>query len=708
MNKSIIFSVLLTFLLGLLVTACNNKEPQALYAAGEEWRHFNGNPASSHFSSLRQINKDNVSKLEKAWEYHSDDGVLLGNGFNPLIVNGVMYAGTSGGGMAALNPSTGEQLWLFHPEYKSNTKGANYWQDAEQLEVARILFAGGPYLHAVNAQSGKPVMEFGLKGKIDMGVSVTSPGVIYNNLLILGSSGGARGAGQIRAYDVRTGDLVWAFQTIPQKGEPGYETWGEIGANYAKGANAWTSMSLDQQRGVVYVATAQPKVESKAADFFGGDWPGRNRFANSVIAINAETGELIWDFQEVYHDIWDFDLPAAPNLVRVKYQGQDIDAVAQVTKTGNTLLLNRDTGKLLYPAEERPAPASSLPEENAYPTQRVFTRPEPFAKTEFTRDDITDLNPEAHKFILERFEASRTGWFVPPSLEGNILFGPFGGAEWGGAAYDPESHHLYVNSNHIPWYLRMQSVRELETEALDTNNANKRALGKPLYQQHCAVCHGEHRQGQGHIPPLYTSYYKYDEQALANIVAAGRGMMPAFATLLDKDQRRAVAAFVRYNGSRALNKEAMDYVPPYVTAANGQNVLRDPEGYPGSKPPWGTLNAINLDTGKIDWRVPLGEYPELKKRGIAPTGTMNFGGSVATAGGLLFIAATADEMFRAFDKETGEVLWETKLPFAGYATPATYMMDGRQYVVIAASGGGHNGTPLGDTWIAFALKEERE
>lgn len=685
------------------------------YVSGLDWRAYNGSQTNSHFSTLRQIDRENVARLKKVWEYRLvDDGLEVWYSFNPLIVDGRMYVASNGGALAALDPATGRKLWSVTPSNPThNLRGASYWRDPREPASARVFFVGGEDLYAVDATTGRLVTEFGVGGRIHMGVRVNAPGVLYNDLIILGSSNGRRGDGQIRAYDVRTGQVRWVFRTIPSRGTPEAETWGDHGPEKASGANSWGGMAIDLRRGIVYAGTAQPKVDAKGISFFGGDWEGSNRFSSSVIALRADTGQLVWDFQETHHDIWDLDIPAPPNLVRVKYQGKEIDAVAQVTKRGNTLLLDRDTGTLLYPAQSRAAPRSDVPGEATFPTQQVFSLPEPFAKTHFTEQDVTNLNAAAHDYILGRFKAARTGWFDAPSLQGNIFFGPQGGAEWGGASFDPGTHMLYVNSNHIPWFVQLRKAGQRADENLPpTLQPDIDKLieeGKSGYTRYCAMCHGVDRNGGGGGPTLKGVASKYSQDEIVKVVTMGQGFMPAVGANLTDDVRKAIAAYLasvdRYVSF--TERSETGYQSPYILAM-GTGPLLDQEGFPGSKPPWGTLNAINLDTGKIEWRVPLGEYPKLRERGVAPTGTRNFGGSVVTAGGLLFIAATADEKIRAFDTSSGRVLWEAPLPFGGYATPATYNIKGRQYVVIATSSRGWNGMhPGGGAYVAFALDETR-
>ena len=533
-----------------------------------------------------------------------------------------------------------------------------------------------------------------------LSVQARTPGIIYKNLLIQGltvSEGPASAPGHIRAFDVRTGEIAWIFHTIPHPGEVGHDTWPEDAYERIGGANAWSGLSLDTERGIVFLPTG-----SAAFDFWGGNRAGENIFANSVLALNAETGERIWHYQTVHHDIWDRDLPAAPNLVTVEHDDRRIDAVAQITKSGYVFLLDRETGEPLFPVEERPFPSSDLQQEEAWPTQPIPTKPPPFARQRFDEADITDLSPEAHAYVLERFRAARSdGQFVPPSTQGTMIYPGFdGGGEWGGAGYDPTTGILYINSNEMPWILTMV---ELNQEGTST--------GGGLYALYCAGCHGATLEGNADqtFPALTDLAARFSEDSVAQQIRYGKGFMPSF-QFLRETERDAIVAFLfgKEEASSAQESAEANMLGRFFAGSpyghTGYNRFFDEEGYPAVKPPWGTLNAINLNTGEIDWTVPLGEFPELTARGIEPTGTENYGGPVVTAGGLIFIGATKDEKFRAFDKETGEILWETNLPAGGYATPATYAVDGKQYVVIAA-GGGKMGTRSGDAYVAFALPD---
>ncbi len=680
--------------------------------AERDWHIALGDPASSQYSRLTQIDRGNVHRLRVAWLYHTGDlqeGRRSEIQANPIVVDGVLFATSPALKAFALRADTGEELWVFdpfadRPPHHHVNRGVVYWREGEDR---RILYTAGPRLYALDAVTGEPILSFGERGSVDLkaglgrdlsgeDVVATSPGMVYRDLLIQGtrvSEAAGAAPGHVRAYDIRTGAIRWTFHTIPRPGDFGADTWPEDAFQVAGGANSWAGMSLDVRRGIVFVPTGSP-----TPDFYGGGRPGENLFGNTLLALNAATGERIWHFQVVRHDLWDRDLPAPPNLVTLRRGGRPVDAVAQVTKSGHLFVFDRETGEPLFPIEERAVPPSELRGEQAWPTQPLPLAPAPFARQTFSEADVTDISPEAHAYVLERFRAYRSGGqFIPPSVEGTIILPGFdGGAEWGGAAFDHETGILYVNSNDVPWILQNLPI--------ETGESTRAVTGRDLYQRQCASCHGAERQGHGGRSPALTAVgERLSAAEIRRIVEHGRGFMPGFAHL-PAAEREAIVAYLLGRETDAFHAAAVSpNRSPY--RFGGYHRFQDREGYPAVRPPWGTLNAIDLNTGEFVWRVPLGEYPELTARGIAITGTENYGGPVVTAGGLLFIAATRDERFRAFDKATGQLLWQTKLPFAGYATPSVYQVDGKQYVVIAA-GGGKLGTPSGDVYLAFALPDE--
>jgi quinoprotein glucose dehydrogenase len=681
---------------------------------GTDWPVYLGDKTSSQYSSLTEINRENVARLELAWEYHTGDDVSDNHSqiqCNPIIIDGILYGTSPKLKVFALNAATGEQIWEFDPDplsksAKNVNRGVSYWDDGSGK---RILFTSGPSLFALDAETGKPIPTFGDSGKVslrdglgenagDLYVVATSPGVVFRDLLIIGSrvsENAGAAPGTIRAFNIRSGKLEWSFNTIPQPGEYGYETWPAEAYKTEGGANSWAGMSLDEERGIVYVPTG-----SAAFDFWGGNRKGANLFANCLLALDARTGKRIWHFQTVHHDLWDRDLPAPPNLLTVTRNGKTMDAVAQITKTGFVFVFDRETGEPLFPVEERPVPASDLQGEEAWQTQPFPLAPPPFVPQVFTQNEIADINPESQLYFSELLSQSRTGEpFIPPSTQGTVIFPGFdGGGEWGGAAVDKSSSVLYVNSNTMPWLLTMVEIGPKNSDILP---------GEKSYQINCAVCHGPERQGDptGTHPSLVNVSAKYSKEEMMELLNTGRGFMPSYKHL-PLAEREALIAFLA--GEKAAPDTHLEGLEnnkgevPYTHT--GYNRMLDPQGYPAIKPPWGTLSAIDLNKGVILWQKPLGEYPELTAKGIPPTGTENYGGPVVTAGGILFIGASRDGYFRAFDKESGEELWKYKLPAGGYATPAVYQADGKQYVVIAC-GGGKMGTPSGDSYVAFTLSE---
>ena len=694
------------FFIFLLVLSQGNGAA-APAAGNQEWTVYSGNPEGTHYSPLAQINRDNVKDLQIAWKFDSGDAFPSSeNECNPIVVNGVLYATTPKLNVVALDAASGKLLWRFDPNAgmhvvgKMRSRGVAYWSDTRD---ERIFVTVRQYLYSLDARTGKPVETFGVSGRIDLRddlgrepknwVTMTSPGIIYKDLLIIGSSMGEMlpaSPGDIRAYDVRTGKLKWSFHTIPHPREFGYDTWPKDAWTYSGAANDWTGLSLDLKRGWVFASTG-----SAASDFYGADRVGDDLFANSLIALKADTGERLWHFQTVHHDIWDRDLPAPPVLVTVTHGGQPLDAVAQTTKSGFVYLFDRDTGSPLFPVEYKKYPKSDLEGEVTADTQPLPTIPEPFARQELTADMLTQRTPDAHAEALARLKQIRSaGQFVPGSREGTIIFPGFdGGAEWGGPAFDPETHLLYVNANEMAWILRMVEPKPITAGA----------SGKTIYLRECAACHGPAMKGS---PPEFPSLVglgnRYPDGDVFTLVSRGSGRMPGFARLGD-DAVHAVVDYV-YSGIDRTAKTVAPSAGDMKFVSDGYNKFLDEDGYPAIQPPWGTLTAINMDTGKFVWRLPLGEYPELAAKGVKNTGSENYGGPIVTAGGLVFIAATNfDKKFRVFDKESGKLLWETILPAAGNATPSTYEVNGRQFVVIVAGGGKAKDAPSSGSIIAYAL-----
>jgi quinoprotein glucose dehydrogenase len=669
-------------------------------SAQHDWPIYGGTPENNHYSTLSQINRENVKQLQVAWSF--DTGESGGLQTSPIIVGGVLYAYTPSQKVIALNAATGMLLWKFDPAVHGwqPARGLAYWSDGKEK---RILAGVMNSVYALDAATGKPIPSFGDNGRIDLrkdlgrnpetqSIALTSPGVVYKDLLIIGGRDPETlpaPPGDIRAYSIRTGKLAWSFHTIPHPGEFGYDTWPKDAWKYIGSANNWTGMTVDASHGIVYVPTG-----SAAFDFYGGNRLGDDLFANSLIALNADTGKRIWHFQAVRHDIWDRDFPSPPVLTTVQREGKKIDAVAQPTKQGFVYLFDRATGKPLFPIEYQKYPASDVPGEVAAIEQPLPTKPAPYARQRLTEDLLTNRNPEAHRSAVEQFHKLRSdGQFVPMTVgQDTVIFPGFdGGAEWGGSAADPTTGILYLNSNEMAW---IASLAE---------NIGNAASGRGIYQSQCSVCHRDDKSGS---PPQFPSLIGIADRMSPNDIAAtisnGKGRMPGF-TSLTHDQLEAVVDYVMSGESKELQSSG-EAPPEMKYRFTGYRRFLDPQGYPAVAPPWGTLNAIDLNTGDYAWKIPLGEYPELAAQGLKNTGSENYGGPVVTAGGLLFIAATNfDRKFRAFDKSTGELLWETTLPFSGNATPATYEIDGRQYVVIAAGSGKDPKQGSGGIYVAFAL-----
>lgn len=697
------------------------------------WSVYKADAESSSYSELKQINAENVHKLKVAWTFTPKDArkdSRSGNSeCNPIIIDGVMYATSARHRVYAIRASTGELIWSFDPfdggEGGGVYRGVTYWEDGNDK---RIYYTAGDHLFAQNAQTGKLISEFGQDGKVSMNVGLrgdpetisvipTSPGIVYEDLLIIGAEVselyGAQ-PGYIRAYNIRTGKLEWTFHTIPHPGEPGYETWPKDAWKYAGGVNDWAGMSLDKKRGMVFLALGSPSY-----DFYGGDRIGKNLYGNSVVALDAKTGKYKWHFQTVHHDLWDYDLPAPPNLVTVQRDAKRIDAVAQTTKSGFLFLLNRETGESLFPIEERKVPGSNVPGEEAWPTQPFPLKPQAYARQFMTKDDLTSFSPAAHDSLVKKLNALRyEGLFTPPDLRGTLMLpGTRGGSNWGGGAVDPVTGVLYVKSNDSPEIDQLQKV-EYEKSAAHQSSYIQ---GKALYANYCSSCHGRDRKGD---EPLYPSLIglqnKMTKEAALKKIKEGGGRMPAFSSILKGKDEAIIAYLYELTNNKSSRKDAelQEIRSNKLSVKESENEIGktdttslylnlmafthfyDPDGRPSIRPPWGTLNAINLNTGEFEWKIPLGNHPELQEAGAPPTGSEGSGGPIVTAGGLVFIGGTRDKKLRAFTKDNGKLLWETTVPGVANATPCTYMSDGKQFVAISVGGDKEN--PAGYI-IAFAL-----
>ena len=703
-----------------LMIACKNDD------SFSTWQQYKGSDESIHYSSLSQIDTGNVTSLRVAWEYHTGDADTANASqiqCNPIVVDSVLFGTSPQMKLFAVNAANGKEIWKFNPFdtlsgdkrgffIHNNSRGVTYWSNGSNDN--RIYYTAGSYLYCINAATGTIVKPFGDSGRIDLHnglgrdvkslfVTATSPGIIYKDLLIIGTrvhEGSEAAPGHIRAYDLSTGKQRWIFHTIPQPGEKGYESWQDPEAYKSiGGANAWGGFSLDKKRGILFTGTGSANY-----DFYGGMRKGNNLFANSVLAIDAASGKHKWHFQYIHHDVWDRDLPAPPVLITVRTSERTIDAVAVTTKTGNIFVFNRADGKPVYDIVEKPVPTNSdLAGEQLSPTQPYPVMPLPFMRQVITENDLNKFLPDSsYEDVKKRWLSLRNDhMFNPPSLQGTLEFpGLDGGAEWGGPSYDPQTGILYINANEVAWV-----VKAVENKMGNITNETVKEAGKRLYQVNCMVCHGSDRQGSANFPSLKQIQKKYTAASFDTLLVTGRRMMPGFGQL-NAAQRNAISNFLldleskekvfKDTGNRREDKY---FKLPYSMSGISKFVSK--EGYPAIAPPWGTLNAIDLNTGQYVWKKPLGQEPGFSSSKIQ-TGTESYGASVITAGGLVFIAATKDGMFRAFNKRNGKLIWEVKLPAPGYATPSVYEVDGKQYVVIAC-GGGKMKTRSGDSYIAFAL-----
>ena len=713
-NKWLLFLSVL-----ILMLACDPQQPTYL-----SWAKTGGGSENLKYSALQQIDTTNYAKLGVAWVYHTENNDSTKFGpmeCNPIIVEGVMYGVSPKLKLFAVNAATGKEIWTFNPADSASNKtwhrssvnmnrGVAYW---EKENDKRIIYTVGPIVFCVNATTGKLVPSFGTDGGISLVngldrdptklfVAPTSPVMVYKNLFFVSGLVGEETPGHIRAFDVLTGKQQWIFHTIPYPQDKGYETWDDTTAYRHMGStNSWAGFSLDEKRGILFAPTGNP-----TNDFYGGNRTGMGLYGNSLLAIDAATGKLKWHFQTVHHDVWDMDLPAPPALVTVTHKGKQIDAVAQTTKTGFVFLLDRETGKPLFPVKEVSVnTATTLANEKLWPTQPMPVIPKPLVRQSFDSADLNDIvDASSYASIKKTFlNYGPSKIFTPPSVNGTIVLpGYDGGAEWGGPSFDPETQFLYVNTNEMAWLLNMVENKKNDKTLLTNYEA-----GKIIYTQNCMKCHGTEMQGGGNYPSIVGADKKYTVTSFSQLVTTGKRMMPGN-NVLTIQEKTALASYVLNVKNAQQIKYTGDVsklLPPQKTTYGftGYNKFLTPEGYPAIRPPWGSLTAIDLKTGAHVWKIPFGEFEALKAKGIPATGRENYGGPVVTKGGLLFIGASADGKFRIIHKRTGKILREIDLPAPGVATPSIYEVNGKQFVVIAC-GGSKWGGKTSDAYVAFTLQ----
>lgn len=694
----------------LLTPGCEREPDKPVYKPDyTKWASYLGGPGRNHYSTLSQINQENIHDLKLAWSYKAPDSGQMQ--MNPVVIDTILYGVTAALRVVALHAASGEELWRFGDSLKvwhSTSRGVSYWENGADK---RIFFTRGHELYALDALTGIPVATFGNDGKIDLRsgmpehasekfVISNTPGTIFKNLIIMPlrvSEDVGAAPGDIMAFNTITGKLEWAFHTIPYPDEPGYDTWGdpELNSKSVVGAaNNWAGMALDMESGVVYVPTG-----SAAPDFYGGMRKGDNLYANCLLALDAQSGRLIWHFQFTHHDLWDRDPPAPPNLIDIARNGKLIPSVAQVTKQGYVYVFDRRTGESLFEIREIPVPSSQLVGEETSPTQPLPVKPRAFSR-QSTNISLNNISPYApDKDSLGRlFLRADNRIYAPPSLQPVFLLpGYDGGAEWGGAAADPEAGILYVNSNEMAWIMEMEEAGE---------TPDSLPPGEAVYTRYCMVCHQKDRAGlaASGFPSLLNLEGKLKKQEVATIITQGKGMMTGFPQI-GPEEKAALMTFL-FNEEDKMEVGAGNgtdslYALPYKH--KGYNKFLDSNGLPGIDPPWGTLHAIDLNEGDYLWSVPFGETPGLNQADGSPTGTENYGGAVVTQNGLLFIAATKDGYFRVYNRHTGKLLWKYKLPAPAFATPAMYEVNGRQYIALAC-GGEKLGTQKGNQILAFAIE----
>jgi quinoprotein glucose dehydrogenase len=726
--------------------------------AQTSWKDYLGGPAASHYSPLKQVNAGNVNQLDVAWTYPTGDDVTYT--FSPLVIDNIAYVAAKQGSLVAVDASTGKELWI-HPFPTANgmpsrfggiagMRGANYWESKDRTD-RRLLVTSVGFIHAIDARTGKLVDSFADHGKLDLKTGLDrgsrplgsrTPGRIFENILILGSATGEgylAPPGDIRAFDVVSGKLLWVFHTIPRPGEFGYDTWPKDAYKYMGGVDVWGEITVDEKRGIAYFPVASAKYE-----LYGGDRPGNNLYADCLLALDARTGKHLWHYQTVHHDVWDYDPNAAPQLVTVKHDGKTVDAVAFASKNGFLFVFDRVTGKPLWPIEERPVPASDVPGEVTAKTQPFPTAPPPFARQGMTVKDMYDgfMKPEEKVWWTERLTKARTGFYTPPAVGVDTINLPSvnGGALFFSTGADAANGTVYVLSKDMPSIVKLvpagestaanagDSIPSRPRKAAGARRAGfptQEEMGRAVYEQTCQVCHGSELKGD-RGPALDTVVSRLGVDATRTIITNGRGGMPSFSSLPAPSMTQLMAFLKQPDlappgsaPSAAMQAMVRSYAEPDYPEGIEAPPSRYKTGYGNERyvigPPWSTITAYDLNTGEIKWQTPFGDLPQAgpsdKMRGNAYPKS----GFVVTAGGLVLFAGNDSKLY-GLNSATGKLVFSKDLPNGSQGVPAVYEVNGREYILLAVSGGaspypeGADMPPGGvmppQTWkgyIAFAL-----
>jgi len=681
-------------------SAATTKSPNAW------WTSYGGSNSDDQYSALKQINRANAKDLQQVWFYPAgNNGFRYGS--NPLVVDGVMYVYGKNNAVVALDAATGKEIWVYdtHNPRLISHRGMTYWENKDRTD-RRILFSMNNFLHEIDARTGKDIESFGKEGAVDLRqglgrdpsamrqIQSNTPGRVFENLYITGAATGEEyesPPGDLRAFDVITGKLVWQFHTIPHPGEMGYDTWPKDAYKYVGGTNNWGEFSIDERRGIVYFPLGSPTY-----DFYGADRHGANLFSDSLLALDARTGKYIWHFQTTHHDLWDYDLMTGPKLMTIKHDGKMVDVVVQAGKNGFLYVFDRTNGKPIWPIEERSVPKSDVPGEESWPTQPFPTHVQPFARQKFTPDMVNPYIADAkeREAIKEQVKAARQeGIYTPPSLATTMETpGNNGGANWGSASIDPATNTYYVVSKDAPSLLHLAPKPPKREIA-----GPPETKGLVVYLQNCQTCHMANRKGQPPgIPSLDGVVDRVSADRVRTVVHTGMAPMPAFPDLDDADIDHLLA-YLKSPEKANLPSDVMARImaPPQVTSPKlgpggirywtGYGYMNSSEGLAAISPPWSSLTAYDMNTGNIKWQIPLGEVTELVEKGIRNTGSYwPRGGAVVTAGGLIVVGTRSDSKLHIYDKDTGKQIAEIKMAGGPEGIPTIYEVNGREYIAMSA------------------------